>query len=440
MTGRDTTTNPTTGAATPPAPPPPPPAAARPARPGSGGRFRFDAFDGPPAVIPGWAFDVLAIVFVLWLSFAQFGSQGWGEYADTATEPGGWGAFLIFFSAGALLWRRTAPWHAFAATIGLSLGLVGLGYAVTTPPAVAVMIYTIAARRDRGGAPIAVLITFSIAAYLALIAVGSSQLPLEPEAYVIPAAFWGGAFLFGDRRRTACIRRDEQAQYLEREEQLSVAEERARLARELHDSAGHAINTILVQAGAARVLAEKDPERSAEALRTVEEVARETVTDIDRIVGALRDEDDPADPDRAPIPTLDRIPALAERQRASGHEVTLEIERDPEAQIPHAVEQAGYRIAQETLTNAARYGTGATAMRIRCGTGAVEITVTNPIKRLVTQAGAEERPHGGRGIAGMRERAALLGGTLVAGPEGSADASGRIFRVHAVLPYDRRAA
>jgi signal transduction histidine kinase len=366
--------------------------------------------------------DVVAVVVVLWFSLAQFGSQGFGEYEDVATEPDGLGFGLILVASLSLLWRRRFPWPVFLVTIAASIALVSLGYAVHAPVAVAVGLYTLAARPDRGDIwpPIAI----AAAGYAALVAVETGTLDLGVEDYVFPAVLLVGAWLVGDRRRTTRQRAAEARERQEREARLSVAEERTRIARELHDSAGHAINTILVQAGAARVLRERDPERSRAAIETIEEIARETVEDIDRIVGHLRDEE-PAE--LAPLPGLDGIPALVERQRAAGLEVALRAEEHGDRAPPPAVGRAAYRIAQEALTNAARHGTGSAQLVIDRRDDAIELTVTNPVGE---EPGT--RPGGGRGIAGMRERATLVGGSLEARRDGDG------FRVRAILPYDRR--
>jgi signal transduction histidine kinase len=366
--------------------------------------------------------DIVAVVGVLWFSLAQFGSQGFGEYKDVATEPDGLGFGLILVASLSLLWRRRYPWPVFLVTIAASIALVALGYAVHAPVAVAVGLYTLAARPDRGDIwpPIAT----AAAAYAALVTVETATLDLGLEDYVFPAVLLVGAWLVGDRRRTTRQRAAEARERQEREARLTVAEERTRIARELHDSAGHAINTILVQAGAARVLRERDPERSRAAIETIEEVARETVEDIDRIVGHLRDEE-PAE--LAPLPGLDGIPALVERQRTAGLEVVLRAEEHGNRAPPPAVGRAAYRIAQEALTNAARHGAGSAQLAIDRREDAIELTVTNPLGEEPAT-----RPGGGRGIAGMRERATLVGGSL----EARRDRDG--FRVRAVLPYDRR--
>jgi signal transduction histidine kinase len=366
--------------------------------------------------------DVAVVLVVLWFTLAQFGSQGFGDYEDTATDPDGLGFGLVLLASLSLLWRRRFPWPVLLVTIAASIALVSLGYGVHANVAPAVALFTFAAKPDRGNIwpPIAI----AAAGYAALVAVETATLELGLEDYVFPTVLLVGAWLVGDRRRTAGLRAAEARERQEREQALTVAEERARIARELHDSAGHAINTILVQAGAARVLRERDPERSRAAIETIEEVDRETVEDIDRIVGHLRDEE-PAE--LAPLPGLDGIPALVERQRTAGLEVVLRAEEHGNRAPPPAVGRAAYRIAQEALTNAARHGDGTAELVIDRREDAIELTVTNPVGEEPAT-----RPGGGRGIAGMRERATLVGGSLDARRDGDG------FRVRAVLPYDRR--
>jgi signal transduction histidine kinase len=365
--------------------------------------------------------DAAIVVFVIWLSLAQFGSQGFGEYKDIATEPGAPGFFLILLTSLSLAWRRDHPWGVLAMTSAGSIALVALGYAVHVPAPLIAALYTFAARPDRGG--VWPPITFTTIAFAAMAGIESETLELDLEDYVFPVVLFVGAWLLGERRRTAALRAAEARERRQREERLSIAEERTRIARELHDSAGHAINTILVQAGAARVLRERDPERSKAAIEAIELLARETIDDIDRIVGSLREEG-PAE--REPLPGLERIPDLVEHQRAAGFEVELHEEADGDRPPPPAVGRAAFRIAQESLTNAARHGAGSAALRIERHPDRLELTVENP---LGPATGA--RPGGGLGILGMRERAQLLGGSLEAGGDGER------FRVRAVLPYDR---
>lgn len=372
--------------------------------------------------------DIAVVGVVVWFSVAQFGSQGFGEYEDTATDPDGLGFGLILLSALPLLWRCRFPWLAIGLAAAGGIALVGLGYAVHVPAALIVALYTFAARPERG--PSWQPIAFAAAAFAAMVVAETMAMSLSAEEYVLPALFLVGAWLFGERRRTAAQRQAEARERRQREERLSIAEERTRIARELHDSAGHAINTILVQAGAARVLRERDPERSQAAIEAIERLARETIDDIDRIVGSLREEG-PAK--RAPLPGIERIPDLVAHQRAAGFEVELrddggggDGEVGGDRSPPPAVGRAAFRIAQEALTNAARHGDGPAQLTIERHRDRLVLTVFNP-----APAQPQPRPGGGLGIVGMRERAELLGGSLETGREGDR------FRVRAVLPYDR---
>ncbi|MEV0407634.1 histidine kinase [Actinoallomurus sp. NPDC050550] len=248
---------------------------------------------------------------------------------------------------------------------------------------------------------------------------------------IVPAmASWGlvfvGVWIAGDRarfRRVQLAELEERAarteREAEREARLAAAEERTRIARELHDSAGHAINVILVQAGAARLLHGRDPDRSRQAITTIEEVARSTITEIDRLVLALRDDHGVEPPAPAEPAAFDE---LLEGHRASGLTIAADI-RGSREPLPRSIAWAAYRILQEALTNAARHGPGSADVTLAFDPDAVEITVTNP-----TDARATPPATGGHGIIGMRERAIVLGGILQAGADDDT------FRLHARLP------
>jgi signal transduction histidine kinase len=357
------------------------------------------------------AFSVLQLVL----------GGGFGDFADVTAEPDGLSFALVLLSAVALLWRRQHPRAVLVVTLTLSLALAALSYGMHAPAAPAVALYAFAVRPQRGRAwPVLATAT---AGWVALVLIEVAVTPYGVADYLLPGLIWAGAWLIGDRRRFLRAHVAEQLDQARREHELVVAEERARIARELHDSAGHALNTILVQAGAARVLRERDSDRSAQAVATIEDLASETIEEIDRIVGLLRED---REMDRSPLPGIDQIPALVERQRAGGLDVHLTIEGESSRPPPPPVSRAVYRIAQESLTNASRHGTGAAAIAIQLGPDALELSVVNP----VTTHG-EPRPGGGRGIAGMRERAKLLGGSLEAGRNGSR------FELHAQLPYGR---
>jgi signal transduction histidine kinase len=251
---------------------------------------------------------------------------------------------------------------------------------------------------------------------------------------IVPGlAFWAlifiGAWLAGDRarlRRERITELEERALRTEREaareRRLAAAEERTRIARELHDSAAHAINIILVQAGAARLLHQRDPGRSRNAIATIEEVARSTIGEIDRLVRALRD-DTPGQQVPADPAALDE---LLDQHRAAGLAIATDL-RGPRRALPRSVAWATYRILQEALTNAARHGGGSADVAVWFQPNAVEIKVTNPAATNGSASG------GGHGIIGMRERAAVLGGTF------EAQSGEGTFCLHARLPHSQAA-
>jgi signal transduction histidine kinase len=240
---------------------------------------------------------------------------------------------------------------------------------------------------------------------------------------------WGGAWLAGDRTR---LRRERMAELeerarraereAERERRLAAAEERTRIARDLHDSAGHAINVILVHAGLGRLRTGDDPEGTRQEFETIEEVARETVGQIDQMVGALRE--DGSEPDVEP-PGLAALPALVERHRAAGLDVTTS-EAGERRPLPPGVDRGAYRILQEALTNAARHGDGRARVEIAYGPTALGLTVANGVPAVP----GDRTAGGGHGLTGMRERASLIGGRLEVGPHNGG------FRVHAELPLE----
>ncbi|WP_328793443.1 MULTISPECIES: sensor histidine kinase [unclassified Streptomyces] len=225
-------------------------------------------------------------------------------------------------------------------------------------------------------------------------------------------------------------------------DRLAAAEERAadlalrnRLARELHDAVGHALSAVTLQAAAARRMLERDPDFVREALAAIEDTTRRTVGELDAVLGLLRD-GDPARPDAALAPTLAAdLDGLLARTRVAGTTVTAH--QDPGAAgdwtaLPAIASREAYRIVQEGLTNVLRHGAGPVDLRIRIQAGPdpahreLEITMTNP--PAVPAEDRETRTTGGRGLRGAAERAALLGGSVEAGPHGDR------WRLRAVLP------
>jgi len=202
--------------------------------------------------------------------------------------------------------------------------------------------------------------------------------------------------------------------------------ERARLARELHDVVAHQLSAIAVQAGAARLAAAGDPQASAAAIAAIERQARGGLTELNQLVRELRPTGDTG-LGMSPQQRLGDIPSLIKRARESGLRAELRVDGEPRP-LPAAVELAGYRVVQESLTNAIRYAAGAAAtvhLAYRDDGIMVEVTDDGP----GAAAGAAAIPGGGVGLDGLRERARLLGGQLEAG-----NAAERGFAVRAFLP------
>ena len=202
--------------------------------------------------------------------------------------------------------------------------------------------------------------------------------------------------------------------------------ERARLARDLHDVVAHQLSAIAVQAGAARLAAAGDPQAAAAAIAAIERQARGGLTELNQLVRELRPAGDTG-PDTSPQPRLGDIPGLIERAGEAGMRAELRVDGEPRP-LSAAVELAGYRVVQESLTNAIRYAAGAAAtVHLACRDDGIMVEVTDDGPGAV--AGAAAIPGGGVGLDGLRERARLLGGQLEAG-----SAAERGFAVRAFLP------
>ena len=370
------------------------------------------------------------------LAIGMFASGGLGP---AEPDQRGLDALGVLVAAGMslpLLARRRAPIAVFLVVMA-SLVVVGaLRYPpdVTIGPAVA--LFTLAREAGRG-------VPQRLAAGLAVgcFVVVSATLTISYGEFLGPeigftSIVWLAIWFAGRGSRLKhehIVSLEERAERAEREAEkermLAAAEERTRIARDLHDSAGHAINVILVEAGAARLLKQRDPERAEQALETIEEVAREQIGEIDRLVHALRADDDadaaiedcetPGDAPKGPAAG----DALFERMRASGLDLEVEWEGERRLLGPR-VGRASYRILQEALTNALRHGTGSATVVVRNLEREVELTIENP---TANGAAGPER----FGLTGMRERVGLLGGDL------EIESENGTFRVRVLLPYDR---
>jgi signal transduction histidine kinase len=206
-----------------------------------------------------------------------------------------------------------------------------------------------------------------------------------------------------------------------------VREERARIARELHDVVADKVGLIVLQAGGARTVLDTDPERARQALQQVEEMGRQTLAEMRHLVGILRVDEGA---DRQPLPRLDRLPALVNETRAAGLAVELEVE-GAVVGLSAGLELAVYRLIQEALTNVRKHAPASRAeVRLCYQTDRVRIEVSDDGGPSGAVGDTVLKASGlGHGLIGMRERVQLYDGRMQAGPM-----PGGGFRVEAVLP------
>ncbi|GAA3947795.1 histidine kinase [Actinomadura viridis] len=320
----------------------------------------------------------------------------------------------------ALIWRRVAPVPVLAVTIAVgAAGILAVHEVDALVGGIAdgVALFSVAVHRRTRTAVIATAAALAVM-WLAFAPVRGGPATQLTNAGLDVTAFVGVAAL-GQLRRQRKARRLELTARLaeaERERRDAAAAERERLARDLHDVAGHHLSAVVVHSTAASRL--DDPDLAGRALRAAADTGREVLKALSRLVDVVGPESGDGR-----LETL--LPPLCRGLVRLGVPVTLSVE-GPRRLRPQ-VTNAAYRIVQEALTNAMRYAQGAAVnVSVRYGSGALEVSVANA-------APAEEMPvpalGGGRGIAGMRERAEALGGTLAAGPDGSGG-----WTVRAVLP------
>ena len=337
---------------------------------------------------------------------------------------GAWAAGVVV-TAGALAFRRRAPLAVLVLVVALEVAL-----AATEPPEDAtfwffawlVATYAVGAHAalPRALAGLAlVLVTFAVGAALDGQGVGD---------VIFVSVLFSGAWALGyllERRsgEVAALQRRAAALESEREERarIAIAEERARIARELHDVVAHGVSTMVLQAGGVRRLLTEAQERERDALMSVEDTGRQALVEMRRMLGIMRRAD--GDDGLAPQPGLALLDELAKSMRAAGLAVQLLVDGEPVA-LPPGLDLSAYRIVQEALTNALKHAGPVSAdVRIRYAPRALEIEVVDD---------GRGQPNGhepGHGLVGMRERVALFGGQFDAGRR--ADGG---YAVHAHLP------
>jgi signal transduction histidine kinase len=347
--------------------------------------------------------------------------------------PRGANASLLVATCLPLLVRRRRPVIALAGVFVAQGVWIGAYYHGSHQPpfepfaAGVVACFALGFHADRRGlhAGLVVFALVVLASAIVLAAGGSTV------GNALPALIWWAAAIGIGRglreRQTLVELLRERSARLERDRERDVTEaaleERARIARELHDVIAHAVSLIVVQASAERRLLGPDQRRTADTLETIESSGREALGELRRLLGVLRAR---ARERLAPQPGLEALPELLDEGRRGGHTVRFEAEGDA-VRLPAGLDLTAYRIVQEALTNARKHAPGAAVdVKLRWRAGELEIEVVDD------GPGPPSNPNGaGHGLIGMRERASLYGGSIRA-----ERAAGGGFRVHASLPIE----
>ncbi|KAA9374112.1 sensor histidine kinase [Microbispora cellulosiformans] len=327
-----------------------------------------------------------------------------------------------------LLWRRNHPREVFAVVSVVSFAQWLLNIAVLPANlAVLVAMYGVAARCTRRWA-LAAGVVAEGGLLLAMLSWSPDPMRAWPSASVFVVAVWIGGMYANTRRRyvESLVERAERAER-ERDQQarIAAAAERARIARELHDVVAHNVSVMVVQADGAAYAIDSDPEQARRAMQAISGTGRQALAEMRRLVGVLRqDAGSPAE-EYAPQPGVAQLDELVRQVRDSGLPTEFTVSGTPRA-LPEGEQLAVYRIVQEALTNAIKHGGPGTRARVEMtyGPGLIELRVSDD-----GRGAAAPRVVGGHGLIGMRERAAMYGGSVEAAPR-----SGGGFQVVARIP------
>jgi signal transduction histidine kinase len=368
---------------------------------------------------------VAAVSVVLFLGRDGGRLEPPGMFAGRA--PDAVGVTLVLLMCVPVAVRRRWPLAGLCASLVSATLLSALGYGVgLAGVGVVVLLYAVASYRGLAAALGGLLLS------LVVYGVGAAAGPLTTTRWsdhvavlVVLVAVWGGGRSLRLRRAYLEELRDRAAR-LERaraaDTRAARAEERTRIARELHDVVAHHVSVMTVQAAAARKVLATDPESASEALSAIESTGRTAMAEMRDIVGVLRAD---ARAELTPQPGLRDLPALVEQMREAGLSTTLSVE-GAARRVPAGVDLAAYRLVQEGLTNSLRHaGAGARSeVTVRHGRDELEVRVEDD------GLGAAAPPRrAGHGLVGIRERVALYGGILTIGPK-----AGGGFKVRARFP------
>ncbi|MGW6913436.1 sensor histidine kinase [Kitasatospora sp. NPDC054939] len=360
------------------------------------------------------------------LALVSIGYSSWFVVQDGS--PWGWWVYpLVVASSLPLVWRRRIPFSSFvlSGAAALVMSLTAKNALPVIPLYTVVGVYTVAALARDWQRWLA----------LSTMVVANVLLTRSINGMLVNVLITVGSFTFGSVvRELRSLARQEarRAQQVEQQAAADAAraalEERARIARDMHDILAHAVSLMVIQAEAGPVVVRSDPDRATAAFDAIAASGRDAMAQLRRMLGVLKDEDQ--QPERAPQPGLQGLPELVDGVRRAG--VAVELENDyPYLKLPADVDTAVYRIVQEALTNVLKHSS-ARSVTVRLGHENDELVL------LVADDGtAARRPlnrtlgaRSGRGLIGIRERAAACGGSATSGP----GADGRGFTVTARLP------
>jgi signal transduction histidine kinase len=334
------------------------------------------------------------------------------------------GVAILLVSAGALTARRRHPVATLAVVFVATFAYLGLGYAQGPVWLPLIIAYFSAVIRGKG----IIAAGFAVVGFLLFPWIDRllRDRPGPSLGGLVALAAWllvllGAAEFIRIRRERAA----EALRVHEEEAKARATEERLRIARELHDALGHHLSLISVQAGVALHVNEELPEPVRASLTAIKQSSGEALTELRSVLEILRQEGERAP--RSPASSLDRIDDLVSQAAAAGIDVHTETEGDVHP-LPFGVDVAAYRIVQEALTNVARHA-GQASATVRLDYGDDELTVE--VEDDGNGASATSTHGSGKGVVGMRERAAALGGELEAGPKPEGG-----FRVRARLPLE----
>jgi signal transduction histidine kinase len=345
---------------------------------------------------------------------------------------------LVLLHTLPLALRRRFPSTVLATSVVSGLAVAALGLPpVFLGPAILVPVYTIAAYGDRRSSLAGLAVVEAAIAVVQLTPGATGVATWLGNTLVLGAAWLVGHFVH-DRRVYAAQLEERTAQLEERTAQLeqareelarwAMAEERLRIARELHDVVAHSLSVIAVQSGVGAHVAATQPEEARKALAAVEAASRTALNELRRLLGVLREDGEPPG-GLAPAPGLAAVDTLLTQMGEAGLAVKLRVE-GVRPQVPPGVDLSAYRIVQEALTNVLKHAGPARAQVVICyGDQEVAIEVTDDGRGPATATTAR-RAGTGHGLVGFRERTALFGGELEVGPR-----PGGGFRVAVRLPF-----